>query len=86
MPIATMLTNPKHSVEAWMNLAGIYPRGDPGSYAFNTCKMQICASHVRHLCSECASFFKIGRDYDWEEQYDEYSAYWENYFQLRGRA
>ena len=35
------------------------------------------------LCSWChrfANFFKIGSDYDWEDQYTEYKEFWKNYF------
>lgn len=38
---------------------------------------------ARGLCHQFTTFFKIGRGYDWEEQYNEYSEYWENHFQAR---
>jgi hypothetical protein len=86
MAVATMLIDPEHSVEAWMNLAGIYPRGDPKSKMYNESTIQICTDHVRVLCIRCVTFFRIGRHYDWKEQYNEYNEYWEKYFQPRGRA
>ena len=35
------------------------------------------------LCGWChrfANFLKVGFNYDWEDQYKEYKAFWENYF------
>jgi hypothetical protein len=42
-----------------------------------------CPGRARNLCHQFATFFKIGRGYDWEEQYKEYSEYWKNHFQAR---
>jgi hypothetical protein len=40
----------------------------------------LCEGRARNLCHQFATFFKIGRDYDWEEQYREYREYWKNHF------
>ena len=81
MAIETMFLDRKLSAEAWMNLAGANPRGDPKPITDKGAEGKSCPARARNLCHQFASFFKIGHGYDWEEQYKEYSDYWKNYFQ-----
>jgi len=80
--MATTLLDPKHSVNAWHELSGVYSRGDPEPFTI-TAMGKACTGCARNACHRFAAFFKIGHGYDWEEQYREYSEHWRNYFQAR---
>ena len=80
MAIATMLLDPKYSVNAWRELSGVFSRGDPKPFTI-TAIGQDCTGRARNACHRFAAFFKIGHGYDWEEQYTEYSKHWRKYLQ-----
>jgi hypothetical protein len=82
MAIATMLLDPKDSVNAWRELSGVCSRGDPKPCPI-TAMGQACTGRTRDACHQFAAFFKVGHGYDWEGQYKEYQEFWENYFQAR---
>ena len=82
MAIAAMLLDPKLSVSAWKQLSGVCSRGDPEPFTI-TAIGQAFTGRARNVYHQTAAFFKIGHDYDWEEQYREYSEYWKNYFEAR---
>jgi len=83
MAIQTMLLERKLSSEARLDAASAFPRGDPEPITNKGTEKKACPTHAHNLCHQLATFFKIGRNYDWEEQYREYREYWENYFQAR---
>ena len=82
MIIATMLLDRKLNVNAWKELPGVRSRGDPGALAINATR-QARTGRARNMYHRFATFFKIGRGYNWAEQYREYSEHWRNYFQAR---
>ena len=84
MAIQTMLLERKLRSEARLDAANAIPRGDPKPITGNEDEKKACLTQAHDLCHQLATFFKIGRGYDWEEQYREYSEYWEDYFQARG--
>lgn len=82
MAIATMLLDPKLSVNAWKELSGVCSTGylEPSTI---TALGLTFTGRARNVYHQTAAFFKIGHGYDWEEQYREYSEYWKNYFEAR---
>ena len=83
MAIQTMLLERKVSAEARLDAGSVIPRGDPEPRSNKGTEKKTSPTLTHNLCHQLATFFKIGRGYDWEEQYREYSEYWENYFQAR---
>ena len=83
MAIESVVMGQRFRGETRLNLVGANPRGDPEPSTGGGTERQPYWNHVLSLCRRLASFFKIGRGYDWEEQYREYSEYWENRFQAR---
>jgi hypothetical protein len=85
MATATLLVDPKHSLNAWRDLSGVCSRGDPAPFTIAAIG-QACTERARNLCHQFAFFFKIGQVYDWEEQYREYTDHWKNHFQASDPA
>ena len=85
MEMPTMLLDPKRSVNASKDLSGVHSRGDPELFKITTLG-NACTGRVRSACHHFADFFKVGRGYDWEEQYKEYQEFWENYFHVHQAA
>jgi hypothetical protein len=76
-----MLLEPKLRVDTRKELPGVCAGREPGPTTDKGHKRTPRMRRARDLCHEFVTFFKIGYDYDWEEQYKEYSEYWKNYFQ-----
>jgi hypothetical protein len=81
MAIESVVVAQRLRRETRLNLVGANSRGDPEPSTGGGTERQSYWSHVLSLWRRLASFFKIGCGYDWEEQYREYSEYWENRFQ-----
>jgi hypothetical protein len=83
MAIESLLLDRKLSAEVRMNGAGTNSRGDPKPITDKGTARKSSPGRTRDLCHQFASHFRIGHDYDWEEQYREFSEYWKNYFEAR---
>ncbi len=80
METAIVLLDSRVSVDTPKEL-GIRAGREPESTTDNRHRRKPYTRRARELYHKLVSFFRIGHDYDWEEQYREYSEYWKAYFE-----
>ena len=79
METAIVLLESRVSVETPKEL-GVRAGSESGPTVDNGHRRKPHTQRARELYHKLVSHFRIGYDYDWEEQYKEYDEYWKNYF------